>query len=65
MSKSKSYPIVGPWQQTTKETYPYPPNCMKCGKDYTKETFWRREIQVSYFRGDDVVETLCQECKEK
>lgn len=58
------YPVVGEWEETSKDTYPFPPPCMKCGHVYDDtEKFLRRETQMSYMRGDDEVETLCQKCQ--
>ena len=58
------YPQVSEWQETSTETYPYSSPCMKCGHKHIKgERFLRRETQVSYFRGDDEVETICESCK--
>jgi hypothetical protein len=61
---SRRYPKEMPWKQTTRETYPGCTHCQKCGREFGhREVYWRREIKVSYMRGDDEVEMLCDGCK--
>jgi hypothetical protein len=66
MAKKKNYPIVGSWQQTTVEVRSGCTRCDECDRQFEKrEKFWLREIQTSYFRGDDEVEHICDACKKK
>lgn len=39
--------------------------CDRCRHIFgPKEHFWRREEKVSWFRGEDAVESICEQCKE-
>ena len=63
----RSYPQTGSWERADTDRFflMEGEKCMRCphvfGKD---EKFWRQETQVSYMRGDDEVESICDDCKK-
>ena len=61
---ARHYPQVGTWSRTSRECYFLILKCDGCDKKFgPHEKYWRRETQVSWFRGDDEVESLCDHCK--
>ena len=67
MSRRK-YPTVGPWEtESTERTFLLAgKKCPKCDHIFgKKETYWRRETEVNWFRGDDEVEYMCSDCFRK
>lgn len=64
MSRRK-YPQIEPWERTSKERHFLIEACKKCGHQFSPtEKFWIREARVSYMRGDDEVEVLCDPCRK-
>jgi len=64
----RRYPIVLSWEKATTEEYTgmADDKCDRCGQTLGKDKpFWRRETQVSWFRGDDEVKVLCLSCSPR
>lgn len=62
----KQYPIVGPWELTSKEKYFLVEKCDKCNHEFgPKEIWWIRHTQYSFMRGEDGADIRCNYCKRK
>jgi hypothetical protein len=61
------YPIEGEWRKASTANYiGMAGRHARCGHLLGKnETFWRKETHVSWFRGEDIVDSRCASCHEK